>query len=101
VYVQVILRYFTGCPNWQIAESRLREALGRVGGNVDVVCEPVESPDEARRVGFRGSPSLLVDGHDPFDDQAGPIGLSCRIYRTEQGPQGAPSVDQLVAALSR
>ncbi len=38
---------------------------------------------------FRGSPTVLVDGWDPFLDPASPVGLSCRVYRTEDGVTGA------------
>ena len=98
--VQVVLRYFDGCPNWRLADDRLRQALGQIGTTAEVIHEAVETPEDAARLEFRGSPSLLVDGRDPFVDQAGPVGLSCRIYRTEQGPQGAPSIEQLVAVLA-
>ena len=47
----------------------------------------------------RGSPTVLVDGVDPFGDDAGAVGLSCRLYRTDAGLVGAPTVDQLVSAL--
>lgn len=36
----------------------------------------VETPEEAERVGFGGSPTILVDGIDPFPDPAGPAGYA-------------------------
>jgi len=100
--VQITLRYFDGCPNWRLAEARVREALAAVGASeIEITYERVETQEQAERLGFRGSPTLLVDGEDPFADQDAPVGLACRIYRTEQGPQGAPSVAQLRAALER
>jgi hypothetical protein len=30
--------------------------------------ERVTTPENARRVGFRGSPTVLIDGEDPFAD---------------------------------
>jgi hypothetical protein len=53
---------------------------------------------EADELDFRGSPTLLIDGIDPFD-ATGPTGLFCRVYRTDAGPEGAPSLNQLLAAL--
>ena len=76
-------------------------AGGGTGTQAEVIHEVVDTFEDATRLEFRGSPSLLIDGRDPFLDQAGDVGLSCRIYRTEQGLQGAPSVDQLVAILTR
>ena len=99
--MQVTLRYFTECPNWKVAEERLREALRRSGRSVAIVHEVIETHDQAEQIGFRGSPSVVIDGRDAFPDQAEPIGLSCRIYRTADGPQGAPSVDQLTELLAR
>lgn len=99
--MRVELRYFDGCPHWQLLDARLREAFALIGEHPSVTYELVETPEAASRLEFRGSPSLLVDGKDPFADQAGSVGLSCRIYRTESGPQGAPSVEQLVAVLAR
>jgi hypothetical protein len=98
--MQITLRYFDGCPNWRVAEERLLEALGDVGGpEATISYERVDTPEDAERLGFRGSPTLLVDGEDPFAEDNGPVGLACRIYRTGEGPQGAPSMAQLRAAL--
>jgi hypothetical protein len=100
--VQIALRYFDGCPNWRLAEARVREALAAIGASeIEITYERVETQEQAERLGFRGSPTLLVDGEDPFADQDAPVGLACRIYGTEEGPRGAPSVAQLRAALGR
>jgi hypothetical protein len=61
--------------------------------------ERVESPERAQEIDFRGSPTVLIDGADPFLDQSAPIGLSCRLYRTEGVTEGAPSLAQLRAVL--
>jgi len=60
----------------------------------------VETLEEAERVGFHGSPSILVDGVDVFADPEAGVGLSCRVYRTPDGLAGAPTVEQLRAALA-
>ena len=99
--MHVVLRYFEGCPNWRLADDRLRQALGQIGTTVEVIHEAVETLEDAAQLEFRGSPSLLVDGRDLFAHQAGRVGLYCRIYRTERGLQGAPSVEQLVAVLAQ
>jgi hypothetical protein len=99
--MRVGLRYFDGCPNWRVAEARLRGVLTELGSpEVEIELERVETPEQAQAVAFRGSPTVLVDGEDPFLDDAAPVGLMCRIYATPDGPQGAPSVDQLRAALA-
>ena len=100
--MQVKVLYFDDCPNWSVARRRLYEALGAAGlaDRVEVSYQRVETAEEAERVGFRGSPTILVDGRDPWAEGAAISGLSCRIYRTEHGPDGAPSVAQLAEALA-
>ncbi|MGD9570908.1 MAG: thioredoxin family protein [Thermoleophilia bacterium] len=98
--MQITLRYFDGCPNWRIAEERLRAVLADAGGSdAELALERVETQEEAVRLGFRGSPTVLVDGRDPFADERADIGLACRVYATPTGLQGAPTLDQLRAAL--
>ena len=94
----VTLRYFEGCPHWRLAEARAQEALERLRRNDEIVHERIETDEDAVRVGFRGSPTVLIDGLDPFASD-GPVGLSCRVYPTEAGREGAPSIEQLVRAL--
>lgn len=95
---EITLLYFDGCPNRKVARTRLAEALERVGDARTVRLESVETAQDADDLGFRGSPTILIDGKDPFDAVA-PTGLSCRVYRTEVGLEGAPSVEQLIAAM--
>ena len=47
--------------------------------------ELVDTVEEAERVGFLGSPTILIDGTDPFDAPGATPGLSCRLYRTDTG----------------
>jgi len=98
----VRLLYFEDCPNWRLAEARLREALARVGADPDAVTrEQVTTVEQADALGFRGSPAILLDGIDPFAEPDAPTGLACRIYRTSTGFQPVPSVEQLAAVLAR
>lgn len=99
--VRVQLLYFDDCPNWQVAAERLEEALEVVGRPVEVEKVLVATPEQAEEWGFHGSPSLLIDGEDPFALPGAPVGLSCRIYRTPEGTGGSPTLAQLVEVLSR
>jgi hypothetical protein len=96
---RVQLLYFDGCPNWQETERRLQEALSVAG--LDAVCEHVQvgTPEKAERLRFRGSPTVLVNGADPFADDRAPVGLSCRVFQAPEGLRGAPTVAQLVEVL--
>ncbi|MHB1612767.1 MAG: thioredoxin domain-containing protein [Actinomycetes bacterium] len=97
----ITILHTPGCPNVELVRQRLADALARFPGPTPlVVVEEVADPDEADRRGFRGSPALLVDGVDPFAGPETPAAFACRTYRTETGGEGAPSVDQIVAALT-
>lgn len=96
--MRITLQYFDDCPNWRIAEDRLRAALAELGRPDEVIeRQRVETPEEAERVGFGGSPTILVDGVDPFADPSGPAGYACRVYDGD----AAPTIGQLVVALTR
>ena len=97
--MEVELLYSEDCPNWRVTEQRLEEAGAVVGADVRISRVSVATPAEAERRSFRGSPTVLVDGVDPFSASSDPIGLSCRVFRTPDGLQGAPTVAQLVEAL--
>jgi hypothetical protein len=98
--MRVQLLYFEDCPNWRVADRSLAEALSVAGlSSTGVEHVLVHTLDEAERWAFLGSPSIRIDGIDPFADEADGVGLACRIYPTPAGPAGSPTVDQLVAAL--
>jgi hypothetical protein len=99
--MDVTLLYFDDCPSWTVADARLGEALRIVGLDPALVERRLITTDEeAQRARFRGSPTILIDGVDPFaDDDDGPFGLSCRVYRTESGLEGSPTLDALVGAV--
>lgn len=96
--MDVTLLYFDGCPNWETTDRRLRELADEVG--FDLTHRKVETPEAAEELAFHGSPTVLVDGRDPFARGDEPVGLSCRIYQTPDGPAGSPTVAQLRAALA-
>lgn len=96
--MEITLQYFDDCPNWRVADDRLRQALSDLGrGDEAIRYQPVETPEQAEGVGFGGSPTILVDGVDPFADPGGPAGFACRVYAGD----AAPTVAQLRLALAR
>lgn len=101
VAMDVRLLYFEDCPNWQLADTRLREILTDWGDESSAVTyESVTTAEQAERAGFRGSPTILVNGRDPFANAADAVGLSCRLYPGPSGVEHAPTVEQLRSALA-
>lgn len=98
--MRVTLRYFDGCPNWVTTFERLSEALREEDmADVRPTLERVETNEDAERLRFIGSPTVLVDGHDPFKTSESTFGLTCRIYQTPDGLAGSPTLEQLREAL--
>lgn len=96
--MRVDIAHVPDCPHVGLARSRVREALEQTG-RVAVVREVVVASEESATArGTRGSPTILIDGRDPFQS-VDPPSLSCRLYPTPAGMQGAPSVEALVEAL--
>lgn len=99
VCMNIVLMYFDDCPNWKIADARLA-VIAAERADLSVSRHRVDTPDEAERVGFHGSPSIMVDGVDAFAGPDTEVGLSCRLYGTPDGLSGAPTINQLRAALT-
>ncbi|HET9060572.1 MAG TPA: thioredoxin family protein [Acidimicrobiales bacterium] len=91
------LLYFDGCPNWRVAAERLDDVAARRG--LVVKRRVVATAEEAQEARFRGSPTILIDGRDPFASGDEQFGLACRLYLTPQGPAGSPTIEQLEAAV--
>lgn len=101
--MDVTLLYSADCPNWKVADGHLAE-VARELPDVTITRRLISTPEDAARVGFQGSPSILVDGVDIFaehdDDPGAPVGLSCRVYQTPEGPAGSPTLGQLRAVMT-
>jgi hypothetical protein len=97
--MDVTLLYFEDCPHWLIANEHL-DALRAENPGMSITRWIVDTPEEAERARFRGSPSFLINGVDPFADADDPVGLSCRVYQTPDGPAGSPTLAQLRRVLA-
>ena len=97
--MEIDLLYVAECPNRTVARDHLELALAQTRSAAVVREREIRSGEEASRLGMRGSPTILIDGRDPFVGAAGPTALSCRLYRSDVGFSGAPTVEQLVEAL--
>jgi glutaredoxin len=84
---QVELLWWAGCPSTERALAELRGVMAELGlaaSEVNVI--EMGSEEQAREREFRGSPTILIDGQDPFaGDGEQEVGLSCRVYRRRDG----------------
>ncbi|KUO19510.1 thioredoxin domain-containing protein [Streptomyces dysideae] len=86
------------CPNMELLVQRLEQVLPEDADPAEV--RVITNEVEAARYGMHGSPTLLIDGIDPFAAPDITVSVSCRIYRDADGRTGGvPSVEQLADAL--
>ena len=94
--LQITIQHFDGCPHWRKAVERVHEAVDRAGVEAEVRLQLIDTPEAAAEHDFRGSPTVLVNGVDPFADSGALVGLSCRVYMTPERMAGSPTIEQLV-----
>ncbi|WP_219420236.1 organomercurial lyase [Pseudonocardia nigra] len=85
------------CPNLPPLLDRLRALT-----DLPITTREIRTTADAAAFGMAGSPTLLVNGRDPFQVADRPDhGVACRIYRDEHGrPVPAPSLAQLRTVLA-
>jgi alkylmercury lyase len=89
------------CPHRAEAVARLRIAVAVARTKGAVVSERViANRAQAAAAGMNGSPTILIDGVDRFAAGPGEPSVSCRLYPSEAGIEGAPTVHALVDALT-
>lgn len=87
------------CPNAPLALERVTAALAGRAAQVELV--EIHEPEQAATRGMNGSPTILLDGVDPFAPTGAVPSVSCRLYRDADGTvAGAPSVAALREALT-
>lgn len=100
---RVELFWWAECPSWAEALEMLRQAMAGAGLDPDsVAVTEITSEEQARSLGFPGSPTIRVDGADVQDPGENPIGLSCRVYKRADGRvTPLPDRAEIEAALAR
>lgn len=98
----VEILFFDGCPNYDGARELVERVAAGLGIEVDVRLVNVETPDDAQRLRFLGSPTIRVNGHDvePGSDERRDFAQSCRVYRTSSGFNGLPDASWVRDALA-
>jgi hypothetical protein len=94
-FMELTLLTIPGCPGAATFAERLTAVLADRPGAI--VCHRVIAGEaEAAQAGMHGSPTLLIDGVDPFAAPRTRPSLSCRLYWDPAGPAAAaPSVQAL------
>lgn len=84
------------CPNESATRIMLRAILDEVGlASVTIRTTVIGSQDDAEQRGFIGSPTVLIEGSDPFALSERAPALACRMYFNPQGPTGVPDPAEL------
>ena len=96
--MQIQFLYTDGCPYNNLARSALHKVMEEEGIRAYVEEVYIRTEDEARRLGFPGSPTILTNGLDVGG--GGRPGLGCREYKTADGRiQGWPDKETIRWAL--
>ena len=96
------LLFFDGCPSHERLLPLVRELAAGTGR--ELVLRRIDTPEQAERERFLGSPTVRVDGSDvdPGARERTDYGLKCRIYRSEElGQSPLPPAEWIRAALER
>ena len=57
--MNITLQYFDSCPNWKIAEGRLKAIIAERGLDVSLSYQRIETSEDAMKYSFAGC-SLMV-----------------------------------------
>jgi hypothetical protein len=99
--VDVELLVVPDCPNESVALSLLRLAFDRVGlAAQSVRTTVIASQEQAQERGFVGSPTILINGVDPFGAAGQSPAYACRVYATPAGLSGVPPLDDVISSLT-
>ena len=101
---EIELLWWAGCPSTERALAELRHAMNDTGlGTATVTVTEIATDEEARTIGYAGSPTILIDGVDVAPPEDGlEVGLSCRVYRRRDGRVSpTPDPEDLRDALRR
>ena len=89
--IKLEFQYFENCPNHKKMSDNLYEAIKGLEDKIELQKVLVEDEETAKRINFRDSPTLLVDGedvegiHTPNEPS-----LACRFYIN-----GIPSAEEI------
>lgn len=88
----VEILYFEECPNYAGTREVVERVAAELGVQPKIRMLDVETPEDAERLKFLGSPTVRIDGRDvePGAEERVEFVRACRVYRTATGLRGQP-----------
>ncbi|TWP36887.1 hypothetical protein FGL98_08690 [Leekyejoonella antrihumi] len=99
--MEIELLVVPDCPNETDAAALITTAVADARVLATVTRTVIATPDQARQRGFVGSPTILLNGSDPFAQPDAVVALACRLYSTPDGLRGVPTLSDLRQELQR
>lgn len=94
--LKIELLYFEDCPHWEYGLENLKSALKDEGmHDVDIQLVLINNEEDATKEKYLGSPSFHINGQDLWPEERTSYQLGCRVYHTEDGLNGYPTVEML------
>ena len=98
--IKIELIYDSDCPNIKTTRARLKKALSELAIDIKWIEWMRNESSTPPYVQRYGSPTILIDGRPIGKNEICKEGISCSIYRDENGSiTRAPSVDQISTAI--
>ncbi len=92
--------YFEDCPSYKKALKNLKEVLVEKNGGKELEIIRINSPEEAKKYNFQGSPSINIDGKD-WEEKNDIPRMQCRLYKIDGKLSGVPSKEFIREKLFR
>lgn len=99
--MEIELLVVPDCPSEAAAAELIQTAVTDTGVQAIVTRTIIATQDQAQQRHFVGSPTILLNGEDPFARPDAPVAVACRLYSTPDGLRGVPELRDLRQALKR
>lgn len=96
--VTIQFLYFSGCPSYKQGLKNLKQVLKELDLDENFEMINIDSGEKAKEYNFIGSPTIRINSIDldPNAREKEVTGYKgCRIYQTEKGIQGSPTVEMI------
>jgi hypothetical protein len=98
--MKIELLWIEGCPSYEPTLESLEQAMREVKIAAPIEMVRVRNDADAVAKKFLGSPTIRIDGVDPFaEPHQTDFAMQCRVYQTSDGLRGIPTREMLRAAL--